>query len=173
MARELNAAGEVMKPRQCTNSPSGGKPWTKGAVYKLLANGVYLREAVRKGKSYPGEHKPIVDRAAWDRVHEVLATNAKRRGNEARARTSAPLRGLLRCTHRSSAMTPTHTPARSAVPLLGLPRRQPQGPRHSPVRSSAASEVEALVLGQVRRLLASPELVSRTIAAVRPGERRT
>jgi hypothetical protein len=34
------------------------------------------------------------------------------------------------------------------------------------VRSIAASEVEGLVLGQVRRLLASPELVARTITAV-------
>jgi hypothetical protein len=35
------------------------------------------------------------------------------------------------------------------------------------VRSIAASEVEGLVLGQVRRLLASPEVVARTITAVR------
>ena len=35
------------------------------------------------------------------------------------------------------------------------------------MRSIAASEAEALVLGQVRRLLASPELVARTITAVR------
>jgi len=35
------------------------------------------------------------------------------------------------------------------------------------VRSIGASEVEGLVLGQVRRLLASPELVARMIAAVR------
>jgi site-specific DNA recombinase len=34
------------------------------------------------------------------------------------------------------------------------------------VRSIAASEVEALLLGQVRRLLASPELVARTITGV-------
>jgi hypothetical protein len=37
------------------------------------------------------------------------------------------------------------------------------------VRSIAASEVEGLVLGQVRRLLASPEVVARTITAVRRG----
>ena len=36
-----------------------------------------------------------------------------------------------------------------------------------PVRSIAAGEVEALVLGQVRRLLASPEVIARTITAVR------
>jgi hypothetical protein len=35
------------------------------------------------------------------------------------------------------------------------------------VRSIAAAEVEGLVLSQVRRLLASPELVARTITAVR------
>jgi site-specific DNA recombinase len=65
---------------------------------------------MHKGKGYPDEHEPIVDRATWDRVQAVLSTNARRRGNEARARTPAPLRGLMRCTHCSSAMTPS--PAR-------------------------------------------------------------
>ncbi len=37
------------------------------------------------------------------------------------------------------------------------------------MRSIAASEVEGLVLGQIRRLLASPEMVARTITAVRRG----
>jgi hypothetical protein len=46
---------------------------------------------------------------------------------------------------------------------LGASRR---GHDTCPVRSIAASEVENLVLGQVRRLLASPELVARTITAV-------
>jgi site-specific DNA recombinase len=123
---------------------------------------------VHKGKSYPGEHEPIIDRADWDRVHEVLASNAKRRGNEARARTPAPLRGLMRCTHCSSAMTPTHTRRHGRLYryyiCLGASRR---GHDTCPVRSIAAAEVEGLVLGQVRRLLASPELVARTIAAVR------
>jgi site-specific DNA recombinase len=47
---------------------------------------------------------------------------------------------------------------------LGASRR---GHDTCPVRSIAASEMEGLVLGQVRRLLASPELVARTITAVR------
>jgi hypothetical protein len=65
-------------------------------------------------------------------------------------------------------MTPTHTRRRGRLYryyiCLGASRR-----RHDtcPVRSIAASEVEGLVLGQVRRLLASPELVARTITAVR------
>jgi hypothetical protein len=129
---------------------------------------VYLGEAVHKGTSYPGEHEPIVDRTTWDRVHEVLVSNARRRANEARARTPAPLRGLMRCTHCSSAMTPTHTRRRGRLyryyVCLGASRR---GHDTCPVRSIAANEVEGLVLGQVRRLLASPEVVARTIIAAR------
>ena len=40
-----------------------------------------------------------------------------------------------------------------------------------PVRSIAAGEVEGLVLGQVRRMLASPELVARTITEVQRDRR--
>jgi site-specific DNA recombinase len=133
---------------------------------------VYLGEAVHKGKSYPGEHEPIIDRTTWDRVHEILTSNARRRGNEARARTPAPLRGLMRCTHCSAAMTPTHTCRRGRLYryyiCLGASRR---GHDTCPVRSIAAGEVEGLVLGQVRRLLASPELVARTLAEVRREDR--
>jgi site-specific DNA recombinase len=89
-----------------------------------------------------------------------------------RARTPAPLSGLMRCTHCSSAMTPTHTRRRGRLyryyVCLGASRR---GHDTCPVRSIAAAEVEGLVLGQVRRLLALPELVARTITAVRRENR--
>jgi site-specific DNA recombinase len=168
LIRDLNAQGHRTKSWTTrAGTFREGRPFDKGTLYKILRNRTYLGEAVHKGQSYPGEHEPIVDRATWDRVHEVLAANAKRRGNEARARTPAPLRGLMRCTHCSSAMTPTHTRRRGRLyryyVCLGASRR---GHDTCPVRSIAAAEVEGLVLGQVRRLLASPELVARTITAV-------
>ena len=70
----------------------------------------------------------------------------KQRGNEAPARTPAPLRGLMRCTHCNSAMTPTHTRRRGRLYryyiCIGASRR---GHDTCPVRSIAASEVEGLV----------------------------
>jgi site-specific DNA recombinase len=93
--------------QRCTG---GGNPWTKGAVDEVLSpTASTLESAGHKGIADPGEHEPIIDRASWDRVHEVLATKAKCRGNEAWARTPALLRGLMRCTQCNSAMTPTHT----------------------------------------------------------------
>jgi site-specific DNA recombinase len=169
LIRELNAQGHRTKSRTTqAGTFREGRPFNKGTLYKILRNRTYLGEAVHRGKSYPGEHEPIIDRAIWDRVHEALASNAKRRGNEARARTPAPLRGLMRCTHCSWAMTPTHTRRRGRLyryyVCLGASRR---GHDTCPVRSIAASEIEGLVLGKVRRLLASPELVARTSTAVR------
>ena len=110
LIRELNAQGHRTKSWTTqAGTFREGRPFDKGTLYKILRNPVYIGLATHKGQSYPGEHEPIVDRATWDRVHEVLATNAKRRGNEARARTPAPLRGLMRCTHCSAAMTPSQT----------------------------------------------------------------
>jgi site-specific DNA recombinase len=167
LIRELNAQGHRTKSWTTQAGTSrAGRPFDKGTLYKILRNRTYVGEAVHKGKSYPGEHDPIVDHGTW--VHDVLASNAKRRGNEARARTPAPFRGLMRCTNCSSAMTPTHTRRRGRLyryyVCLGASRR---GHDTCPVRSIAASEVEGLVLEQVRRLLGSPDLVARTITAVR------
>jgi hypothetical protein len=65
-------------------------------------------------------------------------------------------------------MTPTHTRRRGRLyryyVCLGASRR---GHDTCPVRSIAAGEVEGLVLSQVRRLLASPEMMARTVATVR------
>jgi DNA invertase Pin-like site-specific DNA recombinase len=143
-----------------------GRPFDKGTVYKILNNRIYLGEAVHKGKSYPGEHEAIVSQALWDRAHAVLGENARTRGNRTRARTPAPLKGLLRCTACGSSMTPSHTRRRGRlyryyVCLKGMKN----GVESCPVRSIAASEIEAVVLGQIRRLLRAPEVAARTIAA--------
>ena len=68
VAREMNAAGEITKRRQFAGKPRGGKPWDKGAVYKVLANRIYIGEAVHKRVAHPGEHGAIVDQRTWDRA---------------------------------------------------------------------------------------------------------
>lgn len=134
--------------------------------YKILNNRVYLGQAVHKGKSYPGEHEAIVDQALWDRVHAVLAENSRTRGNRTRARTPAPLKGLLRCTACGSSMTPSHTRRRGRLYRYYVCLKSMRGGAEScPVRSIAASEIEGVVLGQVRRILQAPEVAARTVAA--------
>jgi DNA invertase Pin-like site-specific DNA recombinase len=169
LIKELNAKGYRTKS---WHTQSGkfreGRPFDKGTVYKILQNRVYLGEAVHKGKSYPGEHEPILDRVIWDRVHAVLSTNGRQRARVTQAKTPAPLRGLMRCTHCDRTMTPTRTRGANGRSYryylcLGAMRRGHSG---CPIGTVAASEIEGVVLAQVRRLLNAPEVVARAIAAV-------
>ena len=167
LVQELNADGCRTKSwKTQTGRRRLGRSFDKGAVYKLLNNQVYIGRAVHKGTSYPGEHEAIIDQNLWDRVHAVLAEHGHKRGNRTRARTPAPLRGLLRCSACGCAMSPTHTRRRGRlyryyVCLKGMKI----GAESCPVRSIAAAEIEGVVLGQIRCLLQTPEVMARTIAA--------
>ena len=44
----------------------------------MLANRVYLGEAVHQGVAYPGEHAPIVDQRAWGKAHAVMSYRIRR-----------------------------------------------------------------------------------------------
>ena len=171
VARELNAAGEVTKRRQCTDSTRGGKPWARGAIYKVLANRAYLGEAVHKGVAYPGEHVAIIDQRAWDKVHAVMAAPAHRRGAATRAQVPALLKGVI-FGPNGRPMSPSHTRRRGRIYRYYVTREAiSEGYETCPVTSVPAADVEGAVLDHVRRLLLAPELVARTWAvAKRDGE---
>ena len=54
------------------NVPSGGKPFTRGALYVMLKNVLYVGEVSHRGTPYPGQHQAIVDRELFDRVQAML-----------------------------------------------------------------------------------------------------
>jgi DNA invertase Pin-like site-specific DNA recombinase len=111
VARELNVAGEVTKRRQCADGTRGGKPWTKGAVYKILANKIYIGQAVHRGITYAGEHAAIIDQRTWDKAHAVMAEPAHRRAAATRAQIPALLKGLIYGPN-GRPMSPSHTRGR-------------------------------------------------------------
>jgi DNA invertase Pin-like site-specific DNA recombinase len=161
VARELNAAGEVTKRRLCANGVRGGKPWTKGAIYKVLANHIYLGEAVHKAVAYPGEHAAIIDQRAWDKAHTVMAEPAHRRGASTRAQVPAILKGLI-FGPNGRAMSPSHTRRRGRIYRYYVAREAiADGYDTCPVTSVPAADVEGAVLDHVQKLLAAPELVAR------------
>ena len=167
VARELNAAGEVTKRRQCAKGPRGGRPWTKGAVYKVLANRIYLGEAVHKGVAYPGEHAPIVDQRTWDKAHAVMAEPAHRRGAATRTQVPALLKGLIHGPN-GRPMSPSHTRRRGRIYRYYVAREAiADGYDTCPVTSVPAADVEGAVLNHVQKLLAAPELVARTWASAK------
>jgi site-specific DNA recombinase len=158
LAREL--AQEQVKTKR-------GAPVDKGYIYKLLNNRVYVGEAVHKGTAYPGEHQAIVERTLWNQVHDLLRESPRKRAAHSRAQTPALLKGLL-FGPTGTAMTPTHTRRKGKLYRYylstGTLRR---GAVAGPVDRLPAAEIEAAVVGEVRRLLRAPEIVARTWKAGR------
>ncbi|MCZ8277160.1 MAG: recombinase family protein [Acetobacteraceae bacterium] len=147
-----------------------GRPFDKGAVYKLLANRVYLGEAVHKGKSYPGEHAAIIPQALWNQVHEIMATNPHMRAGLARNRSPALLRGLIFGAD-GRALSPTHTRKQGRLYRYYVSQSVLKGGADdAPYRRLPAGEIEALVLDQLRALLRQPEVVVGTWRAAQEEE---
>jgi len=161
LARTLAAEG--MKTKQ-------GSSIDKGFLYRLLNNRVYLGEAVHKGTAYPGEHKAIVSRELWDKVHAILRDSPRLRASRTRAQTPALLKGLIFGPTRS-AMTPTHTRRRGKQYRYYVTNSVlKRGPEACPIRRIPAAEVETAVVDQIRDLLRAPEIILRTWRAVRKSD---
>ena len=46
----------------------GGRPLSRGHIYKLLSNPLYVGRIAHRGKIYEGQHPAIIDAETWDRV---------------------------------------------------------------------------------------------------------
>ncbi|MCO6414628.1 recombinase family protein [Siccirubricoccus sp. KC 17139] len=144
-----------------------GRPFDKGALYRLLNNRTYLGEVSHKGKVYPGEHRAIVLRELWDRVHAILQESPRVRANQNRRQTPALLRGLI-FGPDGRAMSPTHTRRRGRLYRYYVSQAVLKGTADDcPVRRLPAAEIEAAVIDQVRALLRQPEVVVGTWRAAR------
>ena len=165
VARELNAAGEVTKRWNANRRLQGGRAWARGDVYKVLANRVYLGQAVHKGVAYPGEHAAIVDQELWDRAHGVMAEPTRQRAATSRAQVPMLLKGLI-FGPNGRPMSPSHTTRRGRVHRYYVTREAiAEGYDSCTVKSVPAADVEAAVLAQVQRLLTTPEMIARTWTA--------
>ena len=73
------------------------------------------------------------------------------------------LRGVIRCAHCDSAMGPTYTRKKGRVyRYYHCLKATKNGRETCPVRTVSAGEVEQAVIGQVRALFRSPEMIAET-----------
>lgn len=143
---ELDTEGVVSKRRP---NGSGGKPISRGALYELLRNPVYIGETRHTGERHPGMHEAILDREAWDAVQRALDDNGGGKRSGAPRPSAQPPDGLL-FDAQGRAMKPTHA-SRSVKAGQGVVRKrywyyasQPEG--DGPAMRMPAVELEGFVL---------------------------
>ena len=87
---------------------SGRAPFSRGMLYRLLANPVYRGLTVHKGQAHPGEHKAIVSQELCDKVQQTLAERTQGHARRMKAKEPSLLVGLL-IDGKGRAMTASHT----------------------------------------------------------------
>jgi DNA invertase Pin-like site-specific DNA recombinase len=155
---DLDRRGLKSKVRiSATKRKFGGSSYSRGALYNILQNPIYLGEVHHKDQIYPGEHEALVPRGLWDKVQARLRTNNQARRNGLNAKSPSLLAGLLYDEH-GHRFTPSHAVKEgkryryyvSQAAIQGV--AQGAAPRRIP-----AHEIETLVSNRVKSFLGAPE----------------
>jgi site-specific DNA recombinase len=152
-----------------TGRTSGGVAFSRGALYKILNNRIYIGEIPHRGECYPGQHQPIVPRALWDQVAARLAANNQAHRTGASVATPSLLSGKL-YDGNGARFTPTHA-------LKGKKRYRyytsqaviRQTGTKPEITRFPAQEVEQFVLSQVHLLFQEP---GKCTTGMKAGARR-
>jgi site-specific DNA recombinase len=137
---------------------TGGGLISRGHLYKILSNPIYVGRLTHKDQVHEGLHDPIVDHESWNRVQRLLAEHAHDRAGS-RQDSDALLAGKL-FDDRGNRMSPSHATKR--------------GRRYRYYVSQAILQGRKADAGSVARVPAI-ELERRVVEAVRgaaPTDRR-
>ena len=105
---EADRVGLTTKVRQGVGQRMlGGRPLSRGHIYRLLSNPLYIGRIAHRGESYEGQHSAIIDPETWDAVQKQLASQTPAQASRAIAARPSPLRGKL-FDESGVALTPSH-----------------------------------------------------------------
>jgi DNA invertase Pin-like site-specific DNA recombinase len=138
----------------------GGLGYSRGALYYLLRNPLYVGRIAHRGATYDGQHSAIVPQELWDQVQAMLTRN--RRGTHRTARAAQPclLAGYL-YDDRGHLMSPSHS-------------RKTTGQRYRYYVSQALLQGRADEAGSVRRVSAEAieSIVDRRLCEALPPQQQ-
>lgn len=139
---------------------TGGKRFSRGHLYRILSNPIYLGRIAHKGQVYPGNHPAIIDQELWDQVQARLAENRQTTSRRAHARSPSLLAGLVFDAESGEHLTPTHAAKGSkryryyvSHSLVGNSRQEDDSGKGLRI---PAQELEGAVVKIFKELLISP-----------------
>jgi DNA invertase Pin-like site-specific DNA recombinase len=137
---------------------SGGMTYSRGALYCLLQNPIYIGKIPHRDATFTGEHTAIIPQELWDKVQDQLRANSKVRRNATNAKSPSLLVGLL-FDDQGNRFTPFHADKNgkryryyvsqakihNRATAVAVPTRIP------------AQDIEDVVCRRIQALLNSPE----------------
>jgi hypothetical protein len=157
LQRWLDARGIRSKRRRTrADRTIGGRAFSRGALFQLLRNRIYLGQIVHKDKVHDGLHPAIVDAALFEAVQAKLDANARRHAESTNRVARAPLTGRI-FDGDGQSMSPSFTHGKRgqvyryyvSAPLLQ--GRRPAG--DTAIRRVPGPAIETVISTAIRRLV--------------------
>ncbi len=152
LQRELRESGVVTRSRKMANGKTiGAVSLTNGPLSYILKNRHYLGEINHKGRSWPGEHAPIIDADLFEAVQARLKKNLNRTASQ-KSQSGALLIGKI-FDDRGNPMSPSHAVKKGVRYryYVSAPIAQGRKDEAGSVARVPAEPIEQLVLGALRR----------------------
>ena len=108
LKEELDTKGYISKVRAVEGVHAGGRPFSRGALYTLLKNPIYIGKVTHQAKRYEGQHAALLETALWEKVQARLKENRHKHHARKSVKDPSLLAGLLfdECGHP---LSPSHT----------------------------------------------------------------
>ena len=150
---QAKALGIVTKVRHLKHHKSGGIPFTRGHLYYLLRNPIYVGDVRHKENPYPGQHSPIIDRASWNNVQQLLDQQAPSRHSKTNTGQSCLFTGLI-YDETGDRLCPSHAKKGQRRYLYYISKRLTHDPKNTEgVWRLPAKELERTIVHAVKDFL--------------------
>lgn len=131
--------------------PLGDAHFSRGALYQMLRNRIYLGEICHRGMSYPGDHDAIMDAALFTRVGDLLDSNRNDHAAGLQAEHPSLLCGLV-WDGEGRRMVPGHSNKRGVRYRYYISQQDKERPRLKSWRVPAG-DLEGIILTQLSKHL--------------------
>jgi site-specific DNA recombinase len=152
---ELDADGVRTKATTSkSGAPRGGIAFTRGSLFHLLGNRVYIGETKHHDRHHPGEHSSIMPAALWDSVQGLRSSNGVARTRDDNIAEPSLLAGLV-LDGLGRKMSPSHAckgARRYRYYITHGDTLQPGGP---PRWRAPAHDLERIVINGITSWLSS------------------
>ncbi len=152
-AGELERQGVSSKERRDRHGKAyGGQPMSRGAIYAILQNRLYVGEVVHRGQIYPGQHEGIIDRAIFDQAQELMNIGRVERRLQTNAQEPSLLAGLV-YDGFGRRMSPSHSSRNGRRYRYYTSQTDGEASAGQPVWRLSAFDLEARVLARLAEVV--------------------
>ncbi len=160
LKENLDRRGIRSKLRTYANGKTvGGVSLSRGMLYRLLSNPIYIGLVSHKDTTYEGQHDGIIPQDLWDAVQRKLADNRANRSSRTNASHPSLLAGLL-YDETGDRLSPTHANNHGKRYRFYISHRlMTQKRRNAAGWRLPAAELEQTIICPLTQALRNPEQV--------------